>query len=96
MVKQKQETAEEISHLLQQLQQSRDHKNISLDSRNTALTQHWEKSIDYESANDPELYVNVCDFHYYKILLLLWWNPLVNYLAQKHSLTLFVECEQTM
>ncbi|XP_056116879.1 uncharacterized protein si:dkey-20d21.12 isoform X2 [Rhinichthys klamathensis goyatoka] len=35
MVKQKQETAEEISQLLQQLQQSRDHKNISLDSRNT-------------------------------------------------------------
>ncbi|XP_077080578.1 uncharacterized protein LOC143732974 isoform X2 [Siphateles boraxobius] len=35
MVKQKQETAEEISQLLQLLQQSRDHKNISLDSRNT-------------------------------------------------------------
>lgn len=88
IVKQKQETAEEISQLLQQLQQSRDHKNISLDSRNTsALWQRWEKSSDYEFANDLELYV---------CLLLLWWNPLVSYLAQKHSLTLFVECEQTM
>lgn len=63
MVKQKQETAEEISQLLQQLQQSRDHKNISVDSRNTtALWHHWEKSTAYESANDPELYINVCDF----------------------------------
>ncbi|KAK7146095.1 hypothetical protein R3I93_013733 [Phoxinus phoxinus] len=41
MVKQKQETDEEISQLLQQLLQSRDHKHISLDSRNTtAPRQH--------------------------------------------------------